>query len=162
VRYAIAFLLAAVALTTGAISTYRRLSASIRIGAAATATPAADTLERPVVRQPIHASAAEYSRFELEDRAWRERHAHRYSLAELRARGDGRRSPREQMQDRVFELTRSGRRTDAVAVLERWVGAHPRDAEAILSLARLLNEVGRSDASVARYRQLLGLQGAAR
>lgn len=161
-RYAIAFLLAAVALTTGAISTYRRLSASTRLATPATATPSADTLERPAIRQPLHASPAAYARFEAEDRAWRARNAHRYSLAELRARGDGRRSPRQQMQDRVYELTRRGRRTDAVAVLERWVGAHPRDADAILSLARLLNEVGRSDASVARYRQLLGLQGAGR
>ena len=161
-RYAIAFLLAALALTTGAISTYRRLSATTRTAAAASALPAADTLERPAVRQPIHASAAEYARFEAEDLAWRERNAHRYSLAELRAPGDGRRSPRQQMQDRAFELSRRGRRADAVAVLERWVGAHPRDADAILSLARLLNEVGRSDASVARYRQLLALQGAAR
>jgi len=37
------------------------------------------------------------------------------------------------------------------------VTRHPRDKSALLSLARLLREAGRTDASVARYRQLLSL-----
>lgn len=89
------------------------------------------------------------------DEAWRLENARPYTLAELRARGDGRRTARQQMQDRVYARTRAGDRAAAIRELERWVRSHPRDADALLWLARLLNESGRSAESVRRYRQAL-------
>jgi Flp pilus assembly protein TadD len=61
------------------------------------------------------------------------------------------------MQDRVFNDTRRGDRAGAVAELERWVARHPRDANALVSLARLLNETGRADDAIVRYRQALAV-----
>ena len=77
-------------------------------------------------------------------------------LAELRARGDGRRSARDSVEDRVFEYSRRGRRDLATREMERWVARHPNDRAMLLALARLLNEQGRTDESIARYQQLLG------
>ena len=91
------------------------------------------------------------------DEAWRQENARQYTLAELRARGDGRRTARQQMQDRVFASTRAGNRSGAIRELERWVRSNPRDADALLWLARMLNESGRSAESVRRYRQALGV-----
>jgi Flp pilus assembly protein TadD len=73
-------------------------------------------------------------------------------------RGDGSRSPRELLQDRVYENTRRGNHAQAIADLERWVARHPNDERALLSLARLLNETGRNAEAVVRYRQLLDLK----
>jgi DNA-binding SARP family transcriptional activator len=61
------------------------------------------------------------------------------------------------MQDRVFKSTRRGDRAAAITELEQWVRAHPRDEESLLSLARLLNETGRTGDAVARYREILAL-----
>jgi cytochrome c-type biogenesis protein CcmH/NrfG len=160
-RYGLVFLLAVLLLTTVAVGTFTHLSAPNAADSVA-ALPPADTVEPPAVRTPLHPTAADFARFEREDRAWRAAYAKQYSLAELRARGDGHRSPREQMQDRVFKLTRSGRSDLAIAELERWVSAQPRDADALLSLARLLNETGRTDSSIARYRQVMALRYAGR
>jgi Flp pilus assembly protein TadD len=161
-RYGVSFALSVVALTAGTVLTFDRLTASGRTTPRVDplAAPTADTLPTPEVKTPAVPTAADYARFAAADSAWRERYAHQYTLAELRARGDGRRSPREQVQDRVFQYVRSGQRGRAIAELERWVGGHPRDRELLLSLARLLAESGRSDASVRRYRQLLSLQRA--
>jgi DNA-binding SARP family transcriptional activator len=63
------------------------------------------------------------------------------------------------MQDRVFKSTRGGDRGRAIRELERWIDSHPRDKDALLSLARLLNEAGRRDDSLARYRQIIALGG---
>jgi Flp pilus assembly protein TadD len=103
-------------------------------------------------------TSADLARYAAADRAWRERHAQQYTIAELRARGDGKRTAREAMQDRVFKLTSGGDRAGAIAQLEQWVGGHPRDAESLLALARLLNEAGRTDDAVARYREILALR----
>jgi len=64
------------------------------------------------------------------------------------------------VQDRVFALMQGGQRRLAIGELERWVAKHPGDRELLLSLARLLTEDGRSDAAIARYRQLLSLRRA--
>lgn len=157
-RYALAFLFAALVLTAGAVTTFRQLS-SASVTASQLVNLQADTLERPAVITPLYPSAADYAHYEAEDSVWRARNARRLTLAELRARGDGRRTPREQMEDRVFRLTRSGKGASAVDVLRQWVDAHPRDADALLSLARLLNELGRGDESIERYRQILALRG---
>jgi Flp pilus assembly protein TadD len=58
----------------------------------------------------------------------------------------------------VFELVRRGDRRQAILVLEHWVGANPTDRDLLLSLARLLNEAGRSDDAIKRYRQILALR----
>jgi DNA-binding SARP family transcriptional activator len=63
------------------------------------------------------------------------------------------------MEDKVFRATRAGDRSGAIRELERWVSAHPRDKDGLLSLARLLNEAGRRDESLNRYRQILDLTG---
>ena len=161
-RYAVYFALAIVSLTIGAVLTFGRISANVL---AASAPPlsrlTADTMT--VIRHgvPVAPTAAEYARFAAEDSAWRREHAREYTLAELRARGDGRRTPREAMQDRVFELTRRGNRSGAIGELERWVRGHPRDEQSLLSLARLLNEVGRTGDAVSRYREILALHNRA-
>ena len=83
---------------------------------------------------------ADYERYSESDKAWRERNARQYPLAELRVRGDGRRSERQSLDDRVFALMKRGNQAAAVRELERWVARHPRDRAALLSLARLLRE----------------------
>ena len=154
-RYALAFLLSAIALTFGTIASYRQIS-RIALTRDSVALPPADTLGQEAVNSPIMPTSADYAKFDSADRVWRSENAHVYTLAELRARGDGRRTPREAMEDRVFTYSRRGDRAKAIAELERWLRANPRDRDATLSLARLLNESGRTAEAIARYRQLLG------
>ena len=161
-RYAVYFALSVVCLMTGALLTFDHISVSgvpvVRVDSLA--APTADTLPSPEVATPAMPTAADYARYAEADRAWRQKYAREYTLSELRARGDGRRSPRDSVEDRVFRYTRSGQRSRAIAELERWLGSHPRDRELLLSLARLLAESGQSDAAIRRYRQLLALQRA--
>ena len=156
-RYALAFLLAAACLTVGAIATFAHISTASIASTPAPNQIAADTLPSPEVSTPLVPTAADYARYAEADRVWREKFARLYTIAELRARGNGRRTPREAMQDHVFNLTRRGDRAGAITELERWVGGHPRDRESLLSLARLLNEVGRTNDAVVRYREILAL-----
>lgn len=156
-RYALAFLLAAACLTVGAIATFAHISTASLASASATSQLAADTLPSPEVATPVAPTVADYARYAEADRAWREKYARPYSIAELRARGNGKRSAREAMQDHVFTLTRRGDRVGAIRELERWVGGHPRDRDSLLSLARLLNQVGRTNDAVVRYREILAL-----
>jgi tetratricopeptide (TPR) repeat protein len=161
IRYAISFALLIIALTAGALVAFDRISAGSLIPAPS-ASAAVDP--DPVDVAPIFApaGAADYEPFADEDRAWREQNAPPFTLAELRARGDGRRSPRQALEDRVYQHRQRGERAKAIVELERWVAANPRDQGALLSLARLLTEAGRTDAAVARYRQLLAIQQAGR
>lgn len=160
-RYALAFLLVVVSLTVAAIATFVHISSVSIVAAAPGAGPVADSVPRPEVETPPVPTAADYARYAEADRLWRERNARQYTIAELRARGNGRRTPREAMQDSVFELTRRGNRSGAIAQLERWVRGHPRDEQSLLSLARLLNEVGRTGDAVSRYREILALHSRA-
>lgn len=157
IRYPASFALAVIALTVGALVAFGRISAEgLDLPAPFAAAADAD----PADPAPIFAPAepADYELFADEDRAWREQNAQPFTLAELRARGDGRRSPRQALEDRVYQHTQQGERAKAIVELERWVAHNPRDQGALLSLARLLTEAGRTDAAVARYRQLLALQ----
>lgn len=158
-RYTLSFAAAVVLLTLAATATYREISA--RAMAAGREDPSIrwpdDTLPPSIPAVP---SDADYAAIAAADESWRQRNAREYSLGELRARGDGKRTPRQAMQDRVFALTRAGDRTRAIAELERWVDAHPRDGDALVWLARLLNEAGRPKESVKRYRQALEVEGA--
>lgn len=158
VRYPLLFILSVVLLTVATLSAYGRIgaAASKRASAIAPPLPGDSIVKVPLISVPTR---ADYEQYSAADQAWRERNARQYSIAELRARGDGRRSTRQLLDDRVHMLTRRGDKAAAVRELERWVSSHPRDKEALLRLARLLRESGRTDASVARYRQLLSLQG---
>lgn len=163
--YAALFACTVVVLLAGAVSTFRAIGASTLRAIAADSAAAALTawpgdsadLVRPDV--PVAPSSAEYARFAEEDRLWRVRNARVMTLEELRARGDGRRTPREAMLDRTYRHRRAGQPAQALAQLEQWVAAHPRDEDALLSLARMLREAGRTDDALRRYRQALGLHG---
>jgi tetratricopeptide (TPR) repeat protein len=158
--YAWVFLLAVVVLSAGGLFAFRRLEANAKATLDTTAVLLRDddraTTSKTFI--PIARKPADYARFEAEDARWRERNARQYTLSELRVRGDGSRSPRELLQDRVYENTRRGNHAQAIADLERWVARHPNDQRALLSLARLLNETGRNAEAVVRYRQLLDLK----
>ena len=158
IGYAALFALAIVGLSAGGISAFRHLDSLAR-SAEQTPPPSSwpqDSVPADKPFAPITVNAADYAKYAAEDAEWRKQNARRYTLSEIRARGDGRRSARDAMQDRVYAYTRSGERARAVRELENWLKRNPRDRAAILWLARLLNETGRSDAAIARYRQLLG------
>ena len=158
-RYALFFALSVVCLTAGALATFDRINVT---GAAipqidSLAGPTGDTLPTTEVVTPIAPTPADYAQFAAADSVWREANARQYTVAELRARGDGKRTARELVQDRTFELLKTGQRGRAIAALEQWVARHPTDDQSLLSLARLLNEEGRSNDAIGRYRQILAL-----
>ncbi len=155
-RYAFSLALAIVALTVVAVLAFGRISSATLSDSAAGSIDTVAMAEHSAVAKVDTAAIRE--RLAEEDRAWRERNARPVTVAELRRRGDGTRSPRQALDDRVFRFTQQGNRAAAIDELERWVKVHPRDEDALLSLARLLKEVGRTDDSIARYRQLLALQ----
>ena len=155
-RYALSLAVAIVGLTVVALLAFGRISSATLSDSVALATDTIVTAEHSAVAEAD--SAAIRERLAAEDMAWRERNARPVTVAELRERGDGRRTPRQALDDRVFLYTKQGKRGAAIRELENWVKANPRDEEALLSLARLLKEDGQADASIARYRQLLALQ----
>jgi len=152
-RYTTLFLGVICALTLMALASYHEISAAA-FGLSAGAPREFENDSLAPLQRP---AVANFADIYAADAAWRATNAREYSLAELRKRGDGRRSAREAMQDRVFSAQRAGNRGRAIAELERWVARNPRDADALLSLARLLNESGRKSESVARYRQALAV-----
>ena len=159
VGYAAVFALAVLALGAGGLFAFRRLESNDSAARVVSAPPAWPQDSVPPTRPfvPIAPDPADYAKYEAEDAAWRRRDARQLTLGELRARGDGRRTAAQTVQDRVFELTRRGDDARAIAELERWVARNPGDERALLSLARLLNESGRNADAVSRYRQLLAV-----
>ena len=153
-RYPLVFIMSAVLLTAATLVSYGRIGGMTRSTKTPGRWPGDSAPEHPPLVIPTR---ADYAQFAVTDSAWRAQNARQYTVAELRARGDGTRSDREVLDDRVYLLTRRGDTKGAVSVLERWVTKHPRDKSALLALARLLREDGRTDAAVARYRQLLSL-----
>ena len=157
-RYAALFALTLLLLAAGAVYAFGRL----RVPGAGAPSPVVATaggaVDGPDAEAPVRPSPAEYARFAEEDRVWRERHAPLLGAADWRARGDGRRTPRQAMQDRIYEHVRAGRRADAIAELERWTRANRRDRDALLWLARLLNEDGRTKESLKRYREVIAIE----
>ena len=154
--YAGFFALAVLALCAGGLFAFRRLESDANAATARAAwVPPRDSaaLQRKFV--PIAPDPGEYERFAAEDAAWRKQNARQYTVSELRARGDGRRSEQDLLHDRVYELSRRGNYARAIAELEQWLKRHPSDQRALLSLARLLNETGRNGEAIVRYRQLL-------
>lgn len=156
VRYVMVFTLTVVLLTVAALAAYGRIGAATlaRESTVAKVWPGDSVVQSPPRSIP---TAADYQRYAEADKAWRAQNAREFTLAELRVRGDGKRSARQALDDRVYALSKRGESGRAIGELERWVDSHPRDKAAILSLARMLRETGRNDAAVARYRQLLSL-----
>lgn len=157
-RYAVYFALSVIGLTTGTVLAFDRISTIGMTVGPVGALPSGDTLPGVRVVTPAAPTAADYARFADADAEWRRQNAREYTLAELRTRGDGRRTSRDSVEDRVFAYVRTNQRGRAIAELERWVASHPADRELLLSLARLLSEDGRSDDAIGRYRQVLALR----
>ena len=158
--YAMVFGITVLALGAGGLLAFRRLEAEAEAARLANINlaPAVDQTTDTTPFVPIAQDSALYAALAGDDAKWRRIHARRYTLTELRARGNGTRSPREQMQDLVYEYRRSGQHGRAIAALEKWVDRNPRDHDSLLMLARMLNEYGRKDAAVERYRQLLAMK----
>jgi tetratricopeptide (TPR) repeat protein len=155
-RYSWSFAAAALLLTITALTTYRQISGESLWSAERAPEWMDDSAGVALARV---APLPDFGTAVADDTAWQREFARHYSLAELRARGDGRRTVRQQMQDRVFAHTRAGNRAAAIRELETWVRSNPRDADALLWLARTLNEAGRTGESVRRYRQALAAAG---
>ena len=155
-RYPFVFLAAVIVLTAATLVSYGRIGGTAALSKTFGRWPGDSTPEHPPLTIPTR---ADYERFAASDSAWRAQNARQYTVAELRARGDGTRSDREILDDRVYTMTRRGDSMGAIRALEQWVARHPRDKGALLTLARLLRENGRTEAAVARYRQLLSLGG---
>ena len=129
-RYALFFALSIICLTAGA-----RASRSITSASPARRRSAVDTLAQPTADTLADAGDRDARRPDRRRlRALRRRGpsmARRRMrvntrVAELRARGDGKRTARDSVQDRVFRVHASrisARR--AIAELERWVATHP-------------------------------------
>jgi Flp pilus assembly protein TadD len=153
-RYETAFALTTGILAAGALFAFSHLGAATRRNSAVAWRVSAGAIERSaddrvlVGARAISATDADYRRFAAEDAAWRRRHAQLPDLFALKRRA---------LEERIYVLTRGGRHRDAIGELERWTASYPRDREAVLWLARLLRQAGRTDESLARYRQLLSL-----
>lgn len=152
-RYETAFALTTATLAVGALFAFSRLgTAPRRVEKRQPWRVSAGSIgrapnERALVgARAIAATDADYQRFAAEDAAWRQRHAQLPDLFMLKRRA---------LQERVYLLTRAGRRGDAIRELERWTTTHARDRDAMLWLARLLRDAGRTNESLARYRQVL-------
>jgi len=153
-RYPLVFIAAVFVLTAATLVSYRRIGGSNTRSSIQGRWPGDSAPEKPPL---VVATLADYERFAASDSAWRAENARQYSVAELRARGDGTRSPREILDDKVYTLTKRGDTRGAMSALEHWVNQHPHDRTALLSLARMLRDAGHTDQAVARYRQLLSL-----
>jgi len=154
-RYETAFALTTAVLGVGALFAFSRLGAlsrrsekPMRWGAVAKAIGRAPDERSLVGAQAIAATDADYQRFATEDAAWRQRHARLPDLLALRRRA---------LEERVYVLTRAGRQREAILELERWTATHPGDRGAVLWLARLLRDAGRTRESLARYRQVISM-----
>ena len=137
----------------------------------ARAFPVAASADSFAVRDPeyIRPDSAAYARFAVSDAAWRRKYATASTLRDgterIEASSDGRLwrpSPRQALDDAVFSLYKAGRLDDAIAMLGTWLDRHPNDRDELLKLARLLNQAGHGDESIARYRQLLALETSSR
>jgi tetratricopeptide (TPR) repeat protein len=156
-RYAMLFSLGIVVLTSGAAYAYSQLGATPTRRMLVLPPPSGAPVRIGVARD-IQPSATDYREFAAEDAEWRRQNARLLGVDEYRARGDWRTPERQALDDRVFALTRRGENAKAIAELERWVAAHPRDSEALLDLARLTNQIGRNDESIRWYREVLALK----
>ena len=124
------------------------------------AFPLAESADTFAVRDPelIRPSEAVLARFAAEDARWRAQYARPPRPVSESSTGQlWRPSPRQVLDDRVYELMKAGRLNEAIDLLTEWVDRHPTDRVELLKLARLLNQAGRSEEALPRYRQLLAL-----
>ncbi|MGQ0714127.1 MAG: tetratricopeptide repeat protein [Gemmatimonadaceae bacterium] len=156
-RYAALFSIGIVILTTGAAYAYSQLGVTPK-RTMLVLPPSSGEPVRIGVDRTIAPTAADYRRFADADAAWRRSNARLLTVEQYRARGDYRTPERQALDDRVFALTSRGENAKAIEELERWVAKHPRDAEAILDLARLTNQIGRNEESVRWYREVLAIK----
>jgi hypothetical protein len=159
-RYETAFALTTAILAVGALFAFSRLGAVTRRPdkrppwrVSAGAIGRASNERALVGARAIAATETDYRPFAAEDAAWRQRHAQLPDLFMLKRRA---------LEERVYVLTRGGRSGDAIRELERWTTTYPRDRGAVLWLARLLRDAGRTNESLARYRQVLAMPVARR
>ena len=156
-RYATLFSIGIVILTTGAAYAYSQLGIAPK-RAMLVLPPSSGEPVKVGIDRTIAPTAADYRKFASDDAAWRRQNARLLTVEQYRARGDYRTPERQALDNRVFALTRRGENAKAIEELERWVAKHPRDAEAILDLARLTNQVGRNEESVRWYREVLAIK----
>jgi len=137
----------------------------------ARAFPLTASVDSFAVRDPeyIRPDSATYAKFAVADAAWRRKYASASTLRDgtgrIEASSDGglwHPSARQALDDAVYKSYKAGRFDDAIATLTKWVDRHPGDRDELLKLARLLNQAGHGDESIARYRQLLALETARR
>lgn len=155
--YTRAFALAIVLVTLGASYAFSRIGSEPPVPPLPPFWSAEDSAPVSPVA-PIRPSLKDYEQHALSDAAWRNTHARRLTLSELSARGDWRTPERQALDDSVHVLTRVKQHAAAIALLEQWLVGHPRDEEALLSVARLLSQTNRTDKAAARYQQLLALK----
>jgi hypothetical protein len=154
-RYETAFALTTAVLAVGALFAFSRLGTATRRSdksprwRVSTGSIGRAPNERALVgARAIAATDVDYRRFVREDAEWRQRHARLPDLFVLKRRA---------LEERVYVLSRAGRRREAIVELERWTALYPRDRDALLWLARLLRDAGRTTESLARYRQVLAM-----
>ena len=116
-RYPLLFTMSVIVLTAATLVSYGRIGGVARSAKTTGRWPGDSAPEHPPLVIPTR---ADYERFAAPDSAWRAQNARQYSVAELRARGDGTRSDREVLDDRVYLLTKRGDTRGAVSTLERW------------------------------------------
>jgi Flp pilus assembly protein TadD len=132
----------------------------------ARAFPIADATDTFVVRNAaqIRPSAAAYAAFAASDAEWRRRAVAAYRPTDdprtvrFTSGGEWHPSARQAVDDQVYRLMKTGHLDEAIRTLTAWVTRHPDDREELLKLARLLNEAGRPDEAIPRYRQVLALE----
>ena len=133
----------------------------------ARALPVTASADSFLVRDPqyIRPDSATYARFAVSDAAWRLKYASPRAGGNedgnIESSSEGRiwrPSARQQLDDAVFKFYQAGQFDEAIAALTKWVDGHPGDRDELLKLARLLNQAGHGDESIARYRQLLALE----
>lgn len=154
-RYETAFALTAAVLASGALFAFTRLDLVTRSRASphpwrsASVAPVPDADAGVLMgARAIAPTDSDYRRFAAEDAEWRSVHAR---LPDLRL------MKRQAMQDRIHRLTLAGRSGAAIQELRQWTGQYQDDREALLWLARLLREAGRTNEALATYRLLLTL-----
>lgn len=152
-RYETAFALTATVLASGALFAFTQIDLVTRSRAAPHPWRSASLAPMPGTSAGVLTGAraiaptdSDYRRFAAEDAEWRRVHAR---LPDLRL------MKRQAMQERIHLLTRAGRPAAAIGELRQWTGEYPDDREALLWLARLLREAGRTNEALATYRLLL-------
>jgi hypothetical protein len=154
-RYETAFALTATVLASGALFAFTRLDVVSRArtpahpwrSSSVAAVPGSDAGVLTGARA-IAPTDSDYRRFAAEDAEWRRVYAQLPDLHRMK---------RQAMQERIHLLTRAGGTGAAIRELNQWTGEYPNDREALLWLARLLRESGRTNEALAKYRLLLTL-----